>query len=131
VLNKSITIDTIIIYVCGFYSVGLGIFHMFFWRLFDWKNELKKISFANRAIIQIANPRLIYFFIFVAFVCFIYTNELLKTRLGNVFLIGISIFWLGRTIEQFIFLRVKNRMINILTFIFAIGTILFALPVIL
>lgn len=121
-------IDTIIVYTCGLYSLGIGIFHIFFWRLFDWKNNLKKISFANRAIIQIANTRLIYFFMFVSFVCFFYTNELIETRLGNVFLTGISIFWLGRTIEQFIFLRVKNKMVNILTFIFAIGTILFVLP---
>ena len=122
--------DTIIIYICGVYSLGVAIFHALFWRLFDWKNDLKKISFANRAIIQIANTRLIYFFMFVAFVCFFYTNELIETRLGNVFLIGNSIFWLGRTIEQFIFLGTKNRIVNILTFVFAIGPVLFVLPLI-
>lgn len=122
------TINIIIIYLCGLYSLGFGIFHMFFWRLFDWKNDLKKLTIANKAIIQIANTRLIYFFMFVAFVCFYCTNELIETRLGNVFLIGISIFWLGRTIEQFIFLRVKNKIVNILTFIFVIGMILFVLP---
>ncbi len=120
--------DTIIIYICGLYSLGFAIFHILFWRLFDWKNDLKKISFVNRAIIQIANARLIYFFMFVAFVCFFYTPELPGTRLGNVFLLGLSIFWLGRTIEQFIFFKTTNRTINILTFVFAIGAILFTLP---
>ncbi len=122
------TTDIILIYLCGLYSLGFAIFHLLFWRLFDWKNDLKKLTIANKAIIQIANTRLIYFFMFVAFVCFYCTKELVETRLGNIFLIGISIFWLGRTIEQFIFLSVKNRMVNILTFIFAIGTILFVLP---
>src|SRR4051812_20069236 len=96
--------SSILVFSCGIYSVAFAIFHILFWRIFDWKNDLKKLSVANRAIIQIANTRLIYFFLFVAFLCFFYPKELVTTRLGNVFLIGVSIFWLGRTMEQFIFL---------------------------
>jgi hypothetical protein len=117
-----------IIYCCGIYSAGFALFHMLFWRLFNWKNDLKKISFANRAIIQIANSRLIYVFVFTAFVCFFYTEELLGTRLGQVFLAGQSIFWLGRTVEQFVFLGHKHKVVNLLTLIFIVGTILFAIP---
>jgi len=117
-----------LIFLCGLYSTGFAIFHIFFWRLFNWKNDLKKLTLANRAIIQIANLRLIYFFFFVAAICFRFPDELFGTPLGRFFLLGVSLFWLGRTVEQFIFLRVKSVLVQVLTFVFAIGTILFALP---
>ncbi len=117
-----------IIFVCGLYSIAFAIFHIFFWKIFDWKNELKKLNFANRGIIQILNSRIIYLFFFIAFLCFIYPEELLNTRLGKVFLAGVALFWFGRTIEQFIFFKTHNIYVHILTVIFAIGTILFALP---
>ncbi len=120
-----------ILLICGLYSVGFAIFHMLFWRLFKWKDELKKLHFANRAIVQILNTRLIYFFLFVAFICFVYPDELLTSGIGRAFLAGISLFWFGRTIEQFVFLKVHNRYVHILTFVFIVGTILFALPLLL
>jgi hypothetical protein len=119
----------IIIYCCGVFSLGFAVFHTFFWKIFDWKNDLRNNSIANRAIIQIANLCLIYLFLFIAFVCFAFANELLNTKLGNAFLIGISIFWFLRTVEQFIFLPYNHRLIHLLTFLFVLGTVLFALPV--
>ena len=119
----------LIIFLCGLYSVAFAIFHILFWRLFRWKKELAKLGFFNRAIVQILNTRIIYFFLFVAYLCFVYSLELRTTSLGNAFLAGISLFWLGRTIEQFIFLKPANRRVHILTLIFIIGAILFALPV--
>ncbi len=80
---------------------------------------------------QIANLRLIYFFVFVAAACFIFPDELATTTFGHFFLVGMSLFWLGRTIEQFIFLRIDHPMVHLLTYLFIIGTILFALPVLL
>lgn len=120
--------NKIIIYLCGLYSFGFAIFHIFFWQLFDWKNDLKNLTFVNRAIIQIANLRLIYFLLFVGTICFAFPEDLTGTTFGRFFLSGISIFWLGRTIEQFVFLRVHNKMVHILTILFIAGTILYALP---
>ncbi len=118
----------LLIYSCGLYSFTFAIFHLLFWRLFDWKNDLKKLTVANRAIIQIANLRLIYFFLLVGLICFLFPTDLISTSFGKFFLAGISLFWLGRTIEQFIFLRVKHKAVHLLTVIFIIGTILFAVP---
>ena len=117
-----------IIFLCGLYSTAFAIFHILFWRLFNWKKELEKLNFANRGIVQILNTRIIYFFLFVAYIYFVYPDELLTSNLGKTFLTGIFLFWLGRTIEQFVFLKVNNKYVHILTAIFLIGTILFALP---
>lgn len=78
---------------------------------------------------QILNVQIIYYFVFVAFICFFFPEELASTSLGKIFLGGNSLFWLTRTIQQFIFLRARDFRIHILTIIFAIGAILFAVPV--
>jgi len=130
-ISSTQSMDGIMIFLCGVYCVGLAIFHTQFWRLFNWKNDLNQLQPANKAIIQIANLRLIYFFLFVAAICFIFPKELAETPLGHFFLAGMSLFWLGRTIEQFIFLKMDHPMVHLLTYLFLIGTILFAIPILL
>jgi hypothetical protein len=120
-----------IILICGIYNLAFAIFHIAFWNLFKWNSELKKLSFPNGGIMQILNVQIIYYFLFVALICFIFPNELASTKLGNAFLLGCSFFWFIRTIQQFIFLRANTYFLHILTFLFIVGTILFFLPVIL
>ncbi len=117
-----------LIYVCGFFNSAFAVFHILFWKIFRWKKDLKQLSFANKAIMQILNIQLTYFFLFVAMVCFIFPNELLTTNLGRFFLLGNSVFWFIRTLQQFIFLSVNHFKIHLLTFLFILGTILFAIP---
>lgn len=123
--------DASMILLCGIYCIGMAVFHSFFTRLFDWKNELTKMNVANRAIIQITNLRLIYLFVFVGLICFIFPKELTTTPMGRFFMFGMAIFWFTRMIEQFIFLKVNHPMVHLLTYLFLIGTILFLAPVIL
>ncbi len=121
----------VIIFICGIHSLFFAIFHIAFWKVFKWKTELKKMNLANRAIMQILNLCLIYFFLFVAFFCFFFTKELYASNFGKVFLCGISLFWLARAIEQLILLRVNKLFVHILTVLFVLGFIIFLLPVIL
>ena len=121
---------TWLLYICGFYNLTFAVFHLYFWKIFRWKEDLKENSIANRAIIQILNIRLIYVFLLMAFIYFFYTNQLVTTEIGFVLLIGFSGFWTGRLIEQFIFLRVKSRMATILTVILFVGIIFHLLPVV-
>jgi hypothetical protein len=117
-----------IILLCGLYNIGFALFHVSFWKIFQWDRDLKKLSFANKAIMQILNIQIIYYFAFVALICFCCPVDLLTTRIGQIFLGGTSLFWFIRTIQQFIFLRANNYKIHLLTIIFALGSILFALP---
>jgi hypothetical protein len=120
---------TYVIYLCGFYCLAFAIFHIGFWKQFNWDKDLKKLLFANRGIMQILNVQIIYFFLLVTFLCIVFPAELQNTKLGNAFLLGCSLFWLIRTVQQFIFFKANSKLINILTVLFIIGTILFALPV--
>jgi hypothetical protein len=121
--------DETMILLCGIYALGFAVFHTQFWRLFNWKTDLAKLTWYNRAIMQISNLRLIYFFLFVAAICFLFPVALATTPLGHFFLGGMSLFWLGRAIEQFVFLKSDHRMVHLLTYLFIIGAILFAAPV--
>ena len=124
-MNRTILLD-----LCGIYNLAFAIFHLFFWKLFKWKEDFRKNSVGNRAIIQILNIRLIYIFLLMAFIYFVYPQQLMETELGLVLLIGFLGFWVGRTIEQFIFLRIKSKMVTILTIIFFFGIFIHLLPLI-
>jgi hypothetical protein len=73
--------------------------------------------------------RLIYVFLLAAFLCFSFTKELHSTSLGRAFLIGMSIFWMGRTVEQFIFIRRNHWLLHVLTLLFITGAVIFLVPV--
>ena len=117
-----------VIIFLGFYNLLFAVFHLLFWRLFKWKEEVHKLSFANRRIIQILNIQIVYYFVAVAIVCFCFTNELLTTDLGKVFLLGNSLFWAIRLVQQYIFLRKNSFVIHILAVLFLLGAVLFFLP---
>jgi hypothetical protein len=120
----------IIVVLCGVHSLLFAFFHAGFWKLLNWKIELKKLSYPNRGAVQMLNIQLIIIFLLIAFTCFVFTKDLYTTQIGKVLLTGMSLFWLFRFVEQFIFLRMNNWLVNLLTVSFAAGAILFILPVV-
>ena len=119
-----------ILFICGIYNLLFAIFHILFWKIFNWKKDLKRISIASRAIMQILNIRVIYIFLLMAFIYLFYPEQLIETRIGYILFIGFTVFWIGRTIEQFIFLKVRSKMVNVLTIVFIIGIIIHLTPLI-
>lgn len=120
-----------LILACSLFCFGFAVFHMFFWKLFDWPNELQKLSVPNGSIVQILNLRLIYVFLAVGVICLAYPLEMRTTAVGRALLVGMSCFWAGRLVEQFIFLRYNRKSVHILSALFFLGAILFILPAIL
>jgi hypothetical protein len=97
-----------LIQIGGFYCLAFAIFHLAFWKLFDWKNELPKLKSVNRGIMQVMNLRLTYLFLVVAFISLFFTDDLISTSLGRVVLGAVSLFALMRAIEQLIFWKVEK-----------------------
>ncbi|MEI2456337.1 MULTISPECIES: hypothetical protein [Lysobacter] len=116
------------IWLGGLHSLAFAAFHMAFWKLFGWRRNLQAATVADRAILQILNLRLIYVLLGIAALCFFYTDELRSTALGRAVLAGMALFWVGRTIEQFVFLRINRPMIHALTALFVLGAAVFAAP---
>lgn len=121
-MNKNLMI------IGGIFHLGFAVFHLFFWRLFDWKKDLASITFINRAVMQILNLCLSFVFVAVAFISFFYSTELIATKLGQVICVLISIFWLLRTVEQIIFFGLKKRLSVILTILFIAEFIIYLIP---
>ena len=117
-----------VLLLCALHSFGFAAFHLAFWKLFGWKRELARVALPTRAIIQILNLRLVYLFVGVGILCLLFPVELRGTALGRAVLWFMVLFWAGRTVEQFVFLRVDHRLVHALTALFVLGMILFALP---
>jgi hypothetical protein len=111
----------------GVYCLAFAIFHLAFWRLFNWKTDLPKLNSINRGVLQVLNLRLTYVFFVVAFFCFFLTDELLNTNLGKFVLGATSLFALMRAIEQLIFWKVEKIGVTFFV-IFLIGAGIFATP---
>ena len=120
--------DTHFIFLGGVHSLAFAIFHAGFWKLFDWPRDLRGSRVATRAVVQILNLRLIYVFLGIAALCFAFPGELAGTALGRALLAGMSLFWVGRTIEQFVFLPYNTPLVHGLTASFIVGAGLFAAP---
>ncbi|KIO76877.1 hypothetical protein TH53_12300 [Pedobacter lusitanus] len=118
---------------CGIHSLFFAVFHCLFWKKLNWNTELKQLAPYNRAVMQILNLRLIYIFFIHSLMCLYFSSELLLTPIGNFILVASSLFWIGRTIEQFLFKKLLpfNVPINIfLTALFIIGSVIYLIPLI-
>ena len=116
---------TVLLWLCAVHSLGFALFHVAFWKLFDWPRSLRSTTLANRAIIQILNTRLIWVLLCVTAALALLPGEIIGTRLGRALLAAMALFWVGRTIEQFIFLRINDRRVHVLTALFLLGAVLF------
>lgn len=112
----------------GVYNVLLALFHCVFWKIWSWDTELEKLSFINRWIMQILNVQIIYYFIFIAVICFVFPKELLTTKLGKCFLIGSAGFSFVRAVQQFAFWKQGEVSTIIWTLFFLSGAVLFLVP---
>lgn len=112
----------------GIYNIVLVVFHLFFWRIFNWKDDLRSLTFLNRAIMQVLNLSLTFAFIIFSYISLFHTKELISTPLGQSLLVFMALFWFARSIEQVIFFKL-NRWKSIAFFVFfLIGAVLYAVP---
>lgn len=119
-----------LIYIGGVYHIGFAVFHIFIWKLFDWKRDLSSLTFINRNVMQILNLRLVFVFFAFAYISFFHAGDLITTGIGKVLLIAIALFWFGRAIEQIVFFKLKNKLSTGFFFVFLIGSAIYLLPLI-
>ena len=112
----------------GFYTIGLIVFHLLFWRIFDWEQDLKRISFLNRATMQVLNISLTLSFIIFSYISLVHATELLTSSLGHSLLMLIALFWLARAIQQIVFYRLRHWASWAFLLLFLSGSLLYAIP---
>jgi hypothetical protein len=85
------------------FNVAFGLFHVGFWRFFNWREELPRLRAINRGVLQVLNLMLIFVFFAVAALQIGWTRELLSTPLGRAGLGLATAFWLLRFGLQLVF----------------------------
>lgn len=118
----------LIIKLLSLYYVLFGLFHLFFWRLLNWKEQLIKSSPVNQAVVQTLNICLTFMFFLVGFCLYDYPEEIVGSGLGNALLIGMGLFWIIRAILQLYLFEMKQTIHKVLFVIFGIGIVLHYLP---
>ena len=108
------------------YHLLFALFHLLFWKLFDWVQDLKKLSHINKSVMQILNLRLIFVFFIFAYISYFNTNEMLNSKLGHTMLVAIALFWGFRAIEQVLYFGLKNTASTILLLFFIFAATLYA-----
>lgn len=92
-----------LIYIGGSLWSICFVFHIFFWRLFDWKHDLTALKPVNEGIMQVLNLCLMMCFLIFAYISFFETEALLSSSLGNVLLAGMAAFGIFRFGMHFLF----------------------------
>lgn len=114
----------------GYFNIGLLLFHLSFWHLFNWGEELKQVSSLNRAVMQVLNISLSFVFAIFAYISLMHTPELISTPLGKSLVLLIALFWLARSLQQVVFFKLHHRASWAFLALFLTGFTLYAIPAI-
>ena len=114
----------------GIYNIILVVFHLLFWRIFNWNDDLRSLSFLNKQTMQVLNLSLTIVFVIFAYISLVHTNELLVTPIGKSLLFSMALLWFARTAMQAVFYKLKHwGSIAFLAYFFA-GGLLYGIPAI-
>ncbi|MCP4573460.1 MAG: hypothetical protein GY838_13975 [bacterium] len=119
---------TTLIHLGGCYHLLLIVFHLLFWRIFDWRHDLQSLSFLNRAIMQVLNIMLTAAFGVFAWISFRHADALLGTDLGRDLLLFMSVFWLLRAGLQAVFFGARHLVSWAFLAFFVLGSVLYGIP---
>ena len=120
--------NSLLLWLGGLFNLGFFIFHIFFWKMFGWKDDLKKLQPINRAVMQVLNICLMFCFLIFAYVSLFLADQLQTTILGLSLIFLIAIFWAIRAILQYVFFSRTRMVSHILFIIFVIGCLLYLIP---
>lgn len=102
----------------------IGVLHISFWKLFDWSNQLPKLTVVNSNIMQMLNLFTIVFFGYTTYLLWFQTTELLMTKIGRHFLAMLAILYASRLMMEFYFPQGDN---GTAAFLF-VSVLVFAFP---
>ena len=102
----------------------LALFYLSFWSLFNWQEELPKLSAENSGIMQMSAIGFVCLFLSLGMIFISFRKEIANTKLGQALLFTLAIFFLIRTIAEFIF---PGSSIELGVFL-AICTLVFLIP---
>jgi hypothetical protein len=120
----------VLLLIGAIYNLAFIVFHLLFWRLFDWENDLASLTTTNRAIMQVMNLSLTFAFITFGSLSLLFPQQMVDTELGRALTGMIATFWLLRAFEQVIYFKLKHWLSRLFTLVFLAGAGLYGLVLI-
>lgn len=87
----------------GVINLLVGVLHCFFWKLFSWQSELKKLSVENSNIVQMLNLFCIVFFFYSSILLIFKPYQFLSNAIGRAFVGLFATLFLARLAMEFYF----------------------------
>lgn len=87
----------------GVINLLFVVFHLSFWKLFNWGQSLSSLSPDDRAVMQVLNIHTAYVLAAFAGVSLVFSNEMSATKMGRTFSLSIAGFWILRAVNQALF----------------------------
>jgi len=87
--------------IAGFISLFFVVFHLLFYRMFNWENTLDGLSSVNRAIFLTYHAICILMLLFMSVIPVFQTKALLASSIKYGILSLFSIFYLIRIVAEF------------------------------
>ncbi|MBI4912031.1 MAG: hypothetical protein HY823_04780 [Acidobacteria bacterium] len=110
------------------FHLAFAVFHLLFWKLFRWKEELSRLGAINRGVMQVLNICLIYVFLFLAWLALFHRPAMLGTDLGRALLGSVSLFWVLRAVVDLIFFQRRHWVAWLLFVLFICGALIHGIP---
>jgi hypothetical protein len=104
--------STLWIQAAAGYDVALALFHVMFWRIFRWKEELPKLHRVNRGVMQMLNLMLIVALLTAGILLLAWPADATSTPFGRAWLGGWTLFWFVRAVLQPVVFRDSDAKIN-------------------
>lgn len=114
----------------GILNAAFAIVHLLYGRLFDWRRELRSLTFVNRGNVQVLNLSQTFVFAMFAYVSLVRTSDLTSSLLGYSLLVLIAVFWLARAVGQVVFFRLRRWSSRVFFLVFLLGAVLYGAPAI-
>ena len=99
--------NKILLIIGGIINFLLVIFHLSFWKIFNWSESLSSLNFMDRGVMQTLNVHIAFVVLVFSVISIFYYKELLSTGLGKLILISISSFYFLRSLNQIIFFDIR------------------------
>ena len=85
-----------ILYAGSVINLMLALFHMTFWKMLNWAEELPRLSKDNQGILQTANIMMIFVILYFAVMSFIMARRGKTGFYGKSIIVLIAVFYLIR-----------------------------------
>jgi hypothetical protein len=79
-------------------NAASAVLHISFWQMFDWQNELPKLSNSNQALLQTENAAMVFFSLFMAVMLLV----MLKHKTFDIFARSLILLFIGTNVIRLV-----------------------------